>query len=438
MHRFRNVLLILAAGLLAALPLAAAGSDEGAAMASDEPVKLVTTFWGGAVKADAFQNSADAYSEKNPNVVIELINIPGGEYTNKLLAMIAGGTPPDVININSGLTLELDGMLVELTDKMSDLGYFDEQRGLYPGWFSLLSSDGFYNRGESLYQAPLGTGTTILAYNQRLFDEAGVAYPTRDWTWEGEFLEAAKKLSEPENQWGVNGLNRGRFGITGSMPAAWGGSYIDADTMTFTGDSPETLAALQFMQDLIYVHQAHPTPAEQEAFGGQVGMFENGSAAMYMLHTFEMPTIYDMQDPWDIQFLPHGPAGSWAPLYGGRLAVMASSEHQEHGWEFVNLINGPVGQGFFSISSGFNNPPLQHVANTDEFRDGPEGAPANNWIRVDALKQAVVTGPIVPNVGRVDTLINDQLALIWQNEATPEEAMQAIQAQVQELLDEGF
>ena len=438
MHRFRNVLLILAAGLLAALPLAAAGSDEGAAMASDEPVKLVTTFWGGAVKADAFQNSADAYSEKNPNVVIELINIPGGEYTNKLLAMIAGGTPPDVININSGLTLELDGMLVDLTDKMSDLGYFDEQRGLYPGWFSLLSSDGFYNRGESLYQAPLGTGTTILAYNQRLFDEAGVAYPTADWTWEGEFLEAAKKLSEPENQWGANGLNRGRFGITGSMPAAWGGSFIDADTMTFTGDSPETLAALQFMQDLIYVHQAHPTPAEQEAFGGQVGMFENGSAAMYMLHTFEMPTIYDMQDPWDIQFLPHGPAGSWAPLYGGRLAVMASSEHQEHGWEFVNLINGPVGQGFFSISSGFNNPPLQHVANTDEFRDGPEGAPANNWIRVDALKQAVVTGPIVPNVGRVDTLINDQLALIWQNEATPEEAMQAIQAQVQELLDEGF
>ena len=169
--------------------------------------------------------------------------------------------------------------------------------------------------------------------------------------------------------------------------------------MTFTGDTEETLASLQFMQDLIYEHGAHPTPAEQEAFGGQVGMFENGSAAMYMLHTFEMPTIYDMQDPWDIQFLPQGPAGSWAPLYGGRLAVMASSESQEHGWEFINLINGPVGQGFFSISSGFNNPPLQHVANTEEFRKGPEGAPPNNWIRVDALKQAVVTQPIVPNFG---------------------------------------
>ena len=264
--------------------------------------------------------------------------------------MIAGGTPPDVININSPLTLELDGMLVELTDKMSDLGYFDPQRGLYPGWFTMLSSDGFYDRGEALYQAPLGTGTTIPAYNQRLFDEAGVAHPSADWTWEGEFLEAAKKLSEPENQWGVNGINRGRFGITGAMPAAWGGAFIDTETMTFTGDSPETLASLQFMQDLIYEHGAHPTPAEQAAFGGQIGMFENGTAAMYMLHTFEMPTIYDMPDPWDIQFLPQGPAGSWAPLYGGRLAVMASSEHQEHGWEFVNLINGPVGQGFFRLT----------------------------------------------------------------------------------------
>ena len=45
---------------------AAAGSDDTAAADSDEPVKLVTTFWGGAVKADAFQNSADAYQDANP------------------------------------------------------------------------------------------------------------------------------------------------------------------------------------------------------------------------------------------------------------------------------------------------------------------------------------------------------------------------------------
>ena len=44
----------------------------------------------------------------------------------------------------------------------------------------------------------------------------------------------------------------------------------------------------------------------------------------------------------------------------------------------------------------------------------------------------------MPNIGRVGTLIDDQLALLWQNEVTPEEAMQSIKEDVQSLLDEGF
>ena len=50
----------------------------------------------------------------------------------------------------------------------------------------------------------------------------------------------------------------------------------------------------------------------------------------------------------------------------------------------------------------------------------------------------MVTQPIVPNFGRVSTLMDDQLALLWQNEATAEEAMQSIKEEVQSLLDEGF
>ena len=394
MHR--HVLWFIAAGLLAALPLAAAGSDDTAAAAdSDEPVKLVTTFWGGAVKADAFQNSADAYQDANPNVFIELINIPGGEYTNKLLAMIAGGTPPDVININSPLTLELDGMLVELTDKMSDLGYFDPQRGLYDGWFTMLSSDGFYNRGEALYQAPLGTGTTILAFNKRLFDEAGVAHPTADWTWEGEFLEAAKKLSEPDNQWGVNGINRGRFGITGAMPAAWGGAIIDTETMTFTGDSPETLAALQFMQDLIYEHGAHPTPAEQEAFGGQIGMFANGSAAMYMLRSaHHLRRRYPVPAAGPGREL--GAAVCFQQASGARLGVRQPDQRR---WARVSSAPGAAAA-----------------------RGQHRGVPCRAGGRAAQQRSAWT----VTEMGRIGTLLDDQLALIWQNDVTPEEAMQSI------------
>ena len=56
------------------------------------------------------------------------------------------------------------------------------------------------NQGEKIYKAPLELAQQFLLIT-KLFDEAGVSYPTADWTWEGEFFEAAKKLSKPRNQW---------------------------------------------------------------------------------------------------------------------------------------------------------------------------------------------------------------------------------------------
>ena len=401
-----------------------------------ETIKLRVSFWGGPVKQNAFKDTANAYMKENPNVEIELLNIPGSNYTTKLMAMVASGTAPDVININTPLTLALDGQLVDLTDKMNDLGYFDKNLGLLPGWFNLLSTDGKYNHGEKMYKAPLGTGTTILAYNKRLFDEADVSYPTADWTWEGEFFEAAKKLSKPRNQWGINGFD---WGIYVSIMKSYGGGIYDLENLKFIGNSPESIKALNLMQDMIYKHKVHPTPSQQQAFGGTVGMFEAGHAAMYFLNTYEMPSIYDMKDEWDIQFIPKGPMGSFSTIYGGMLSVMKSSKNQEEGWKFVNYLNGPIGQGFFSISSGFNNPPLQKIANKIEFRKGPKGAPENNWIRVDILNEHVVLPfALVPNVAKINTILNDKLDLIWLNKTSPVESMNEIQPKIQALLDEGF
>jgi len=404
--------------------------------AGTEKIKLSVSFWGGAVKQNAFKDTANAYMKENPNIEIKLMNIPGSNYTTKLMAMVSSGTAPDIININTPLSLALKDQLVDLTDKMDDLGYFDKKLGLLPGWYNLLSTDGKYNKGEKLYKAPLGTGTTILAYNKRLFDEAGVSYPTADWTWEGEFIEAAKKLSKPRNQWGVNGFS---WGIYVSIMKSYGGGMYNLDKLKFIGNSPESIRALNLMQDMIYKHKVHPTPSQQQAFGGTVGMFEAGHAAMYFLNTYEMPSIYDMKDEWDIQFIPKGPMGSFSTIYGGMLSVMKSSKNQEEGWKFVNYLNGPIGQGFFSISSGFNNPPLQKIANKKEFRKGPKGAPENNWIRVDILNENVVLPfALVPNVAKINTILNDKLNLLWLNKVSPNKAMNEIQPKIQALLDEGF
>ena len=36
---------------------------------------------------------------------------------------------------------------------------------------------------NTLYGVPKAVETLVLIYNKDLFDQAGVAYPTNDWTW---------------------------------------------------------------------------------------------------------------------------------------------------------------------------------------------------------------------------------------------------------------
>ena len=45
---------------------------------------------------------------------------------------------------------------------------------------------------------------------------------------------------------------------------------------------------------------------------------------------------------------------------------------------------------------------------------------------------------LVPNVGKINTILNDKLDLIWLNKTTPAESMNQIQPKIQALLDEGF
>jgi multiple sugar transport system substrate-binding protein len=399
-------------------------------------VKLVTTYWGGGAKVTAFENCAADYKKQYPNVDIELIAIPG-PYNSKVLGMIAAGDPPDVLNINSDLTIALEGQLLDLTERMEDLGYFDKKDGLWESWFNLLASDGYYERGEPLYQAPLGTGSDVLAYNKDMFDAAGVAYPTEDWTWEKDFLEAAKKLTR-DGKYGITALIWRGNAMLIPLAKSFGGDVYDMKNLQFVGDNPKTVAAYQFAQDLIYKHRVHPTPAQEEALGGATGgVFQAENAAMTFLPTFQFPAYYNSKFRWDIMQLPKGPTRkSWASFYGGRLAVMKTTENPGHAFGFINLINGPIGQGHFSISSGFNNPPLKGIAYSDAFMKGPAGAPEHNFYRVTALENSVDTFPVLPNGGKISASWGNKMDLFWQNEIDAAQLMKELEAEIQPLLDD--
>ena len=51
----------------------------------------------------------------------------------------------------------------------------------------------------STYGIPVGFTTHCLFYNKDIFDEAGVEYPTEDWTWD-DLQEAARRSLKRQMQ----------------------------------------------------------------------------------------------------------------------------------------------------------------------------------------------------------------------------------------------
>ena len=62
----------------------------------------------------------------------------------------------------------------------------------------------YTERNGDTYLIPTQMASMVMFYSKKLFDEAGVAYPTDEWTFE-EFLDIAQKLTKTDGdkkQWG--------------------------------------------------------------------------------------------------------------------------------------------------------------------------------------------------------------------------------------------
>jgi multiple sugar transport system substrate-binding protein len=106
------------------------------------------------------------------------------------------------------------------------------------------------------YVVPTAVCGTILVYNKRMFEEAGLDPDTPPTTWD-EFIEAAKATTQSDN----SGITRAGFIPASEYPGLnqlyqVGGGFVsgEGDSKVATLDSPEAERAFQYMADLALVH----------------------------------------------------------------------------------------------------------------------------------------------------------------------------------------
>ena len=99
------------------------------------------------------------------------------------------------------------------------------------------------------FAIPKDVDTIALWYNKTLFDQAGLEYPTADWTWD-DLYEAAKALTKD----GVYGF---ACSATNNQAGYYNliydkGGYVINDDKTASGyDDPKTIEALQYFEKMI-------------------------------------------------------------------------------------------------------------------------------------------------------------------------------------------
>jgi multiple sugar transport system substrate-binding protein len=322
-----------------------------------EPVTLEFLAWGDNADLPAWDQLSQNYSEMNPNVTVNVTPIadPGNNFYPKLQTMIAGGTPPDVSSFQGWeWQTYADNDLMAPIDAWVERDSFT---GPYPEGNQTV--DDSTMRNGKRYLIPLQAGTMVMFYLKKPFDEAGIPYPTDDWTFE-EFLEIAEKLTTGEGDNKKYGLQaNGSWFRDIAYIRSTGKQEFDTliDPKKVQFNQPEIVDIIQLMaQDVFYSMGIAPSPAD---LSGGANTFQVGACAMkyegaWFFPNMNSPELREdgAELPFDVVLMPKytdetRPHRGWAE----GVAVMKGDQGEE-AWKFASYMGGDEGDKIYSEVTG--------------------------------------------------------------------------------------
>lgn len=285
------IAMLLALTLIFSLTACGGGSAS-----KDGKVNLTFQIWDVAQKA-GMEAMCAAYSEKNPNVSIEVQVTSWNEYWTKLEAAATSGQMPDIfwMHTNELLKYADNGMLADCgdiieTDKFSDVSLSN-----------VSGSNGTY------YGVPKDKDTIGLVYNKEMFDAAGVAYPTADWTWD-DLISASEKIYGTTGKYGYMAYADDQLGYWNFVYQA-GGCILTEDKTHAGFTDPATEKAMKFYIGL----QSNDWCPDQTYFAETApgtAFFSEKGAMFFEGNWNILPSIQNnpqMDGKWDVAVLPKCP-----------------------------------------------------------------------------------------------------------------------------------
>ncbi len=321
--------------------------------------KTVITYWNGFTGTDGevMQKIIDDYNASNDlNVEVQMERVSWDTLYQQLVTSLPVGEGPDITAFATeriGGYAE-SGAIVPINDIYSD-GKVDSSK--IPAVFNEnLQYNGNY------YGVPVNIASLVLYYNKDIFDEAGIEYPSNDWTWD-DLENAALALTKDingEHQYGFGMATNNTIQMWPIMIWAGGGDFIKDGKSVF--NSAENVATITRWADLIRNKKIGPLACT----GADIDtLFSTGKLGMYFCGPWAAGSFDAAGVNYGMAGVPAGPAGK-ATLAQGVGMYMTSSAKEEHKaaiYDFFAYWQGVDAQVKWSGSVGYP------VTNTDAAAD---------------------------------------------------------------------
>lgn len=402
-----------------AAPTSAPAASEG--QATQEPVEIsYFTFSAAPDHLDTLDQMIAAFETANPGISVKVETAPFDQYFTKLQTLIAGGTAPDVFELNyeNFVSYASKGVLADLTPLAAAEPGFTER--FYPRAYAAFS------QGGKQYGLPQSFSNVVLFYNKDLFDAAGVDYPSPDWTWEDE-LAAAQKLTDAEaGVWGsYSPVQFWEFYKT----AAQSGCSVLGEGGEVTINQPGCVESLSWMVDKINTHKIAPSDADMAGVSDG-DLFKQGKIAMLRTGIWMFGAFQDAPFAWDIALEP-GNTQKAHHFFANAVAVSASSTKQEAAWEWAQFFTSSPSAAALRVEASWELPALNDQALFDAWL--AQTPPESREVVFQAL-DSLVTPPVIEQQAQMQDAVNALLEEAKLGQITPQAALDQAKAEIEALI----
>ncbi len=298
---------------------------------------LSMMWWGSDYRHDITVQVIEKFEELT-GIDIEYEYYDGTGYWTAYQAKMASGELPDVVQMGNNWLTYYD-TIVPLNEYVES-GVIDTTD--IPD--ALLSVTINQANGD-ITGISNGTNARCMAYNPALFDEAGVPYPTENWTWE-DFAEACRAIHEATGGYAVTTLEYNS--LVYSAVTQWKEGYnfytMDGTDFGFDGD----IEPIAYLIDLLDTLQKEGCIADygvQNEIGSNVeaDYIAYGDAAIMMLSSNQFNALSKVAAENDItlnlctipRMTEDGPSGM-VVRSSQELCISANSEKKDIAANFLN------------------------------------------------------------------------------------------------------